>query len=127
MVSALQMLQRPEADYATLRAMGLGDPGLPPEWVEQVEIEAKYAGYIARQQQQVERMSRLERWQLPASLDYRRITGMRNEAVEKLERFRPATLGQASRIQGVNPADISVLMVHMEKARRRSTEEGNDI
>ncbi len=126
-VSALQMLQRPEVDYARLRAMGLGDPALPPEWVEQVEIEAKYAGYIARQKQQIERVSRLERWQLPPSLDYRRIIGMRNEAVEKLERFRPATLGQASRIQGVNPADISVLMVYLEKARRSSAEEGNNV
>jgi tRNA uridine 5-carboxymethylaminomethyl modification enzyme len=83
--------------------------------VEQVEIEAKYAGYITKQQRHVERMRRLERRAIPASFNYDAVIGLRNEARQKLARFRPATLGQAARIQGVNPADISLLLVHLER------------
>ena len=88
---------------------------LPKDVIEQVTIETKYEGYISKQHQQVERMQRLENKQIPTDFDYESITGLRNEARHKLTHFRPATVGQAGRIAGVNPADISVLLVHLEK------------
>jgi tRNA uridine 5-carboxymethylaminomethyl modification enzyme len=88
---------------------------LPPAVSEQVSIEVKYEGYISKQQQQVERMQRLENKPIPANFDYESIVGLRTEARQKLKHFQPATVGQAGRIAGVNPADISVLLVHLEK------------
>ncbi len=117
-VNALQFLRRPEVSYQAIQVLAPPPrPLLTPE-VEQVEIEAKYAGYIAKQQRQVERMKRLERRAIPADLNYDAVVGLRNEARQKLAHFRPATLGQAARIQGVNPADISLLLVHLEKGSR---------
>ncbi|MBC7263061.1 MAG: tRNA uridine-5-carboxymethylaminomethyl(34) synthesis enzyme MnmG [Chloroflexi bacterium] len=113
-VNALQYLRQPDADYEVIRALSPGE-GLPADVIEEVIIEAKYAGYIERQQHEVERMRRLEEWRIPEDFDYTEIVGLRNEAREKLNRFRPATVGQASRIQGVNPADISVLLVHLKR------------
>jgi tRNA uridine 5-carboxymethylaminomethyl modification enzyme len=84
--------------------------------VEQVTIEAKYGGYIARQAQQVERFQRLEHKQLPGDLDYRAMPQLRAEAREQFERVRPRSLGQAGRISGINPADIATLLVYL-KAR----------
>jgi len=114
-VNALQFLRRPEVTYRAIQVLAPPPRSLLPAEVEQVEIEAKYAGYIARQQRQVERMRRLERRPIPADFDYETVIGLRNEARQKLARFRPATIGQAGRIQGVNPADISLLLVHLEK------------
>jgi tRNA uridine 5-carboxymethylaminomethyl modification enzyme len=85
--------------------------------VEQVEIETKYQGYIERQMAEVERVRRLEEKAIPQEFDYDSITSFRKEAREKLKRFQPATLGQASRISGVTPADIAILLVHLEKAK----------
>jgi tRNA uridine 5-carboxymethylaminomethyl modification enzyme len=116
-VNALQFLRRPEVDYRAIEALAPPPQPLPLAAIEQVEIEAKYAGYIARQQRQVERMRRLETRRIPAAFDYEAVVGLRNEARQKLGRFRPATLGQAARIQGVNPADISLLLVHLERSR----------
>ena len=81
-----------------------------------MEIEAKYAGYIERQRRQVARARRLEEMTIPADLDYSAIVGIRNEAKEKMEQRRPATVGQASRLSGVNPADIAVLLVHLQRS-----------
>jgi len=120
--TALQLLSRPEVSYEALSRLGLAQPELAPEVEEQVSIEAKYDGYIQKQRRQVERLSRLENWRIPADFDYAGVMGIRNEAREKLQRFAPATLGQASRIQGVSPADISVLMVHLERLRRSAPE-----
>jgi tRNA uridine 5-carboxymethylaminomethyl modification enzyme len=118
-VNALQFLRRPEVSYRAIQVLAPPPrPLLPPE-VEQVEIEAKYAGYIAKQQRQVERMKRLERRSIPGDFNYDALVGLRNEARQKLAHFRPATVGQAARIQGVNPADISLLLVHLEKDRDR--------
>ena len=83
--------------------------------IEQVSIETKYEGYIVKQQQQVERVQRLESKAIPPDFDYDQIPGLRNEARLKLDHFRPSTVGQAGRIAGVNPADISILLVHLEK------------
>jgi tRNA uridine 5-carboxymethylaminomethyl modification enzyme len=80
-----------------------------------VSIETKYEGYIAKQQQHVERLRRLEGKKIPPGFDYDHLAGLRNEARQKLNHFRPATVGQAGRIAGVNPADISVLLIHLEK------------
>lgn len=115
-VNALQYLRRPEVSYGAIQVLAPPPQPLPPPEVEQVEIEAKYAGYIAKQQRHVERMRRLERRPIPAEFNYDTVLGLRNEARQKLARFRPATLGQAARIQGVNPADISLLLVHLERS-----------
>ncbi|MEW5957256.1 MAG: tRNA uridine-5-carboxymethylaminomethyl(34) synthesis enzyme MnmG [Chloroflexota bacterium] len=114
-VNAQQFLRRPEVTYEIIEALAPPVEPLPPAVIEQVNIETKYEGYIAKQQQHVERMRRLEHKAIPAGFDYDQIHGLRNEARQKLNRFRPATVGQAGRIAGVNPADISILLVHLEK------------
>jgi len=116
-VSALEFLRRPEVDYGVLNGLGFGEPGLGPDAVEQVEIEAKYEGYIERQLAEVERVRRLEERAIPEGFDYGAVSSLRTEARERLKRFRPATLGQATRIYGVTPSDIAILMVHLERVR----------
>jgi tRNA uridine 5-carboxymethylaminomethyl modification enzyme len=116
--SALELLRRQEMGYRELVEMGAGLPDVPEGVREQVEIEAKYEGYIARQQAQVERLQKLEERGLPQMLDYEAVTGLRHEARQRLSHFRPATLGQAGRIEGVTPADLAALLIHLEKARR---------
>ena len=116
-ISALEFLRRPEVNYQLLTDIGFGQPVLEPECVEQVEIETKYQGYIDRQIAEVERVRRLEEKAIPQGFDYDSITSFRKEAREKLKRFQPAMLGQASRISGVTPADIAILLVHLEKAK----------
>jgi tRNA uridine 5-carboxymethylaminomethyl modification enzyme len=116
-VSALEFLKRPEAGYDSLVKLGYGRDDLLSEWAEQVEVEAKYEGYIERQAAEVERIRRLEERAIPETFDYARVDGFRTEARERLSHFRPATLGQASRIYGVTPADVAILMVHLEKER----------
>lgn len=113
--NALQLLRRPGAVYDLVTALAPSPERLLPEAVEQVVIEARYAGYIERQKQEVERQRRLEEWPVPADLDYGSLAGLRAEAVERLTRFRPASVGQAARIEGVSPADISVLLVHLRR------------
>ncbi|HAL60838.1 MAG TPA: tRNA uridine-5-carboxymethylaminomethyl(34) synthesis enzyme MnmG, partial [Chloroflexi bacterium] len=112
-VNALQFLRRPETTYAMIEALVPSPQPLSPEAIQEVAVVAKYAGYIERQRREVERAKRLEERGIPDDFDYEAIVGMRKEAQEKLKRFRPATVGQASRIQGVNPADISVLLVYL--------------
>jgi tRNA uridine 5-carboxymethylaminomethyl modification enzyme len=118
-VNALQFLRRPEATYAMLHTLAPAGERLEPDAAQQVTIEAKYAGYIEKQLLQVERMRRLENHRIPDSFDYESVAGMRMEAQEKLSRFRPATVGQASRISGVNPADISVLLIYLARPSAR--------
>ncbi|MBI2888266.1 MAG: tRNA uridine-5-carboxymethylaminomethyl(34) synthesis enzyme MnmG [Chloroflexi bacterium] len=116
--SAAELLKRPDVSYRQLQALDMGLTDLPEDVAEQAEIELKYAGYIRKQQAQVERVRKLEDRRIPQELDYGEIRSLSREAREKLERFRPATLGQASRLLGVTPADIAVLLVHLEKGRR---------
>ena len=111
------LLKRPENSYESLADLDPRRPKLPPAVTEAVEIEIKYAGYLRRQERQVEEMKRLEGWALPAGLDYESMEGLRLEAREKLSQIRPLNLGQASRISGVSPADIAALMVHLEKEK----------
>ena len=117
-VNALQFLRRPEVTYEVINSLAPPAEPLPGPVIEQVSIETKYEGYIAKQQQHVERVLRLEHKSIPPDFDYERISGLRAEARQKLSHFRPATVGQAGRIAGVNPADISVLLVHLERGSR---------
>ncbi|MCB0209576.1 MAG: tRNA uridine-5-carboxymethylaminomethyl(34) synthesis enzyme MnmG [Anaerolineae bacterium] len=113
--NALQFLRRPDVDYDVIASLAPPPEPLPADVIEQVTIETKYEGYIDKQYQHVERMRRLESKTIPANFNYEAITGLRNEARQKLIHFQPATVGQAGRIAGVNPADISVLLIHLEK------------
>lgn len=116
-VSAEELLRRPEVSYGLLAELGYGG-GVSGEIGSLVEMEIKYAGYIRKQEMAVARFRRLEERELPGWLDYKRLEGLSREAREKLERVRPRTLGQAARISGVSPADISVLMVYLEQRGR---------
>lgn len=118
-VPALEILRRPEITYADLIALGLGDESLSPEVSQQVEIQVKYEGYIKQQWEQAARMEKIENRLLPEAIDYGEISGLRNEAKQKLAQVRPVSVGQASRISGVNPADISVLLIYLESQRRK--------
>jgi tRNA uridine 5-carboxymethylaminomethyl modification enzyme len=114
-VNARQFLRRPEVKYEVIACLVPPPRPLADDVIEQVTIETKYEGYIAKQQQHVERVQRLENRKIPPDFDFETITGLRNEARQKLNHFRPATVGQAGRIAGVNPADISVLLIYLEK------------
>ena len=109
------LVRRPKLTYDDLAPLDPDRPALPRAVTEQVEISLKYAGYIARQQRQVEEMRRLEGRLLPEDLDYQALTGLRLEARQKLANLRPRSLGQASRISGVSPADVAALMIHLER------------
>ena len=111
----VDLLRRPENTYEGLAAADRGRPDLPPDVTEAVEIAVKYQGYIDRQLRQVEEQRKMEDRPLPPDLDYLSMAGLRLEARQKLDRIRPLNLGQASRISGVSPADIAVLMLQLEK------------
>ncbi len=107
------LIRRPELDYEMLAELDEGRPELPEDVREQVNIHIKYEGYIERQKKQVQQFMKLEKRSLPEDIDYEKVPNLRNEARQKLSRFRPVSLGQASRISGVSPSDISVLMVYL--------------
>lgn len=113
------LIRRPQLGYRELAAFDPERPDLPDRIAEQVETEIKYEGYIKKQLDQVERMQKLEQTRLEEDLDYSAIQGLRLEAREKLSRVRPHSLGQASRISGVSPADISVLIIYLEQQGRQ--------
>ncbi|MEE8705648.1 MAG: FAD-dependent oxidoreductase, partial [Oscillospiraceae bacterium] len=113
------LLKRPELSYKALEPIDTTRPDFPEAIFENVEIELKYEGYIRRQKSEIEEMRRLEGKQLPKGTDYQTITGLRSEAQEKLNCVRPANIGQASRISGVSPADISVLLIWLQKESRK--------
>ena len=120
--SLADFLRRPEMDYAKLASL-FGLERLAPEVEEQLEIAIRYEGYIKKQQEQVERLEHLESRRLPVDLDYALVPSLRDEAREKLAAVRPLSVGQASRISGVSPADISVLLIWLEQERRRRRED----
>lgn len=120
--SLLDLLRRKEVTYSKLQ-QAFDLPELAPQVAEQAEIFAKYEGYITKQRQEVERFMKLENKRLPDDIDYRAIKELSREAAEKLDKVRPANIGQASRISGVSPADISVLMIALELKRRKEQEE----
>lgn len=116
-VNALQFLRRPGVGYADVAALAPPPAPLAPETATEVEVEAKYAAYIDKQRDQVARMRSLEDRHISPDLDYDAVHGLRNEARDRLGTARPATVGQASRMAGVNPADIAVLLVHLERRK----------
>lgn len=111
------LIRRPELDYDKLAEIDTDRPDLPAEVTEQVNILIKYDGYISRQIKQVEKFKKLEKKKLPEKFDYNEISGLRIEAQQKLNEFQPLNIGQASRISGVTPADISVLLVYLEQLK----------
>jgi tRNA uridine 5-carboxymethylaminomethyl modification enzyme len=114
-------LRRPDVNYANLMTLRVGDASVDagvadPAVIEQVEIQAKYQGYIDRQAEEVAKSLENEETELPETIDYSRISGLSAEIRQKLTRHRPQTIGQASRIQGMTPAAISILLVHLKRA-----------
>jgi tRNA uridine 5-carboxymethylaminomethyl modification enzyme len=110
----MDMLRRPEVDIVNLMQF-LESQEDDEEVLEQVAVQAKYSGYIDRQQTEIDRTLRYEHWKLPEDVDYSQVSGLSNEVSEKLKKQRPQTLGQASRIPGITPAAISLLLVHLKK------------
>lgn len=117
-VELASLLRRPEVTYEMIEKMSPPPEELPQEVKEQVEIQLKYSGYIQKQWQQVNKMKKMERKKIPEDIDYTQIKGISSEAREKLNRVRPISVGQASRISGVSPADISVLLVYLEQGKK---------
>ncbi len=119
--SALDLLRRPELDYATLVTVPAFGPAVgDPAVAEQVEIETKYSGYLERQREEIARQRRSENAVIESAFDYALVRGLSSELRQKLEQVRPQTIGQAQRIPGMTPAAISLLLVHLERARRSS-------
>jgi tRNA uridine 5-carboxymethylaminomethyl modification enzyme len=116
------LLRRPELAYADIALISPGSEQLAREVAEQVEIQTKYEGYIARQLAQVERFEKLEDRSLPQDIDYAQIKGLSIEAKQKLAAIRPVSVGQAGRISGVSPADVSVLLIYIEQKRRERSQ-----
>ncbi|MCM1102982.1 MAG: tRNA uridine-5-carboxymethylaminomethyl(34) synthesis enzyme MnmG [Clostridium sp.] len=120
--SLAELMCRPELSYETLGSLDRERKPLPDAVIEQVEIEIKYEGYIARQLRQVEQFHKMEKKKLPEDMDYDDVGSLRLEARQKLKQFRPINVGQASRISGVSPSDISVLLVYLEHHARKNVE-----
>lgn len=117
-ISLTELIRRPELNYDMLAPVDKGRPDLSYEVREQVNINIKYDGYIKRQMKQVKQFKKLENKKLPPEFDYNQISGLRMEAQQKLNLYQPVSIGQASRISGVSPADISVLLVYLEQMKR---------
>lgn len=115
-----ELLKRPELNYPLTAELDPDRPSLPDRVWEQVEVQIKYEGYIKKQIAQVEQFKKTERKLIPEDIDYHQINGLRLEAVEKLTDIQPKSIGQASRISGVSPADLSVLLIYLEQNRRQS-------
>lgn len=122
-IKMADLLRRPELNYQELAEIDSDRPILNRFEAEQVEIQIKYDGYISRQMKQVEQFQKLENKKLPSDIDYHTIDGLRIEARQKLNELRPMSLGQASRISGVSPADVSVLMIYLEQQKLKRTQE----
>ena len=114
---ALDLLRRPEMDYRKLVSVeGIGPGAEDPLVSEQLEIQVRYSGYLGRQQEDIERRRRHEGMPIPEDFEYGRVRGLSSEVREKLERVKPDTIGQASRIPGITPAAVSLLLVHLKRA-----------
>lgn len=117
--SVEELLRRPEINYKELEPYDGNRPAdLSDEIIEYIEIELKYEGYIQKQLQQIKKFKQMEHKILPEDIDYESIDGLRIEARQRLNKLRPHSIGQASRIYGVSPADISVLLIYLEKRKR---------
>ncbi|MDQ0158383.1 tRNA uridine-5-carboxymethylaminomethyl(34) synthesis enzyme MnmG [Alkalibacillus salilacus] len=116
-VLAVDLLRRPEMTYETIVQLAPHDHELPADVEEQVEIQVKYEGYIKKSNQQVDKMRKMENKKIPENLDYDDVDNLATEARERLKRVRPLSVGQASRVSGVNPADVSILLVYLEQGK----------
>ncbi|PYZ96256.1 tRNA uridine-5-carboxymethylaminomethyl(34) synthesis enzyme MnmG [Alteribacter lacisalsi] len=116
-INATLLLKRPEISYSHVAKLAPPETALDEDVAEQVEIQVKYQGYIAKQMEQVEKLKKMENKKLPEDLDYFAINGLASEAKQKLSEVRPLSMAQASRVSGVNPADVSVLLVYLEQGR----------
>ena len=116
-VLANEFLRRPEVTYAEMLQFIEANETLKPKEIEQVEIQIKYEGYIKKALEKVEKLKRMEAKRIPENIDYAAINGLATEAKQKLQKIQPETIAQASRISGVNPADISILMVYIEQGK----------
>ena len=122
-ITLADLLRRPGFHYIDLERYGLGNPTLNQGEKEGAEIDIKYSGYLARQQHQIEQITRQANRQLPADLDYNTIDTLSKEAREKLTRVKPLTIGQAARTGGVNPADINALLIYLELRKTKTESE----
>ena len=114
-----ELLKRTELTYDLLEKIDENRPKLDKMEAEEVQIQVKYEGYIKMQEAQVEGFKKLEKKIIPQEIDYKKIKGLRIEAMQKLDKFRPHSVGQASRISGVSPADISVLLIYLEQKKKK--------
>ena len=120
-----ELIRRPELNYDLLAPLDPNRPVLLKGVAEQVNINVKYEGYINRQKKQIEQFKKMEKKKIPENFSYKEVPSLRIEARQKLELYRPVSIGQASRISGVSPADISVLVVYLEQQRRKQHIERN--
>lgn len=118
-IRMIDLLKRPQLTYENLSKLDVNRPSLDESIFEQIEVEIKYEGYIKKQQEQIENMKRLEEKKLPENIEYSKVFGLRLEAIEKLDKVKPQNIGQASRISGVSPADISVLLIWLSQNSRK--------
>ena len=114
-----ELLKRPELDYKKLEKIDKNRPKLSLQEQEEVEIQVKYEGYIKLQEAQVEKFKKLEEKILPEDIDYEEIKGISLEGRQKLNKFKPHSIGQASRISGVSPADVSVLLIYLQQLNNK--------
>ena len=114
-----ELIRRPELDYKKIEPIDTDRKELPEDVIEQVTINIKYSGYVERQKKQVKNFKKLENKKIPENFDYKKVKSLRIEAMQKLELYRPINIGQASRISGVSPADISVLLIYMEQHKNK--------
>ncbi|MDD6856965.1 MAG: tRNA uridine-5-carboxymethylaminomethyl(34) synthesis enzyme MnmG [Lachnospiraceae bacterium] len=121
--SLAELIKRPELSYEVVAEFDENRKPIPEDVIEQININLKYDGYIKRQLRQVEQFKKMEKKKLSDNIDYSQINGLRNEAKQKLNMYKPVSIGQASRISGVSPADISVLLIHLEQTKNKP--EGN--
>ena len=113
-----ELIRRPELDYEKIKELDKDREELPYDVIEQVNINIKYNGYIERQKKQVKNFKKLENKKIPDNFDYTKVKSLRIEAVQKLQFYKPINIGQASRISGVSPADISVLLIYLEQMKK---------
>jgi tRNA uridine 5-carboxymethylaminomethyl modification enzyme len=125
-VRMIELLKRPQLGYEDLAEFDPSRPKLKYSLVNKLEVEIKYSGYIRVQQEQIDKMRKLESKSLPENIDYKTIKGLRLEAQEKLNKFKPLNVGQAGRISGVNPADVSVLLVWLASKEHGSRGDNNE-
>ena len=120
-INLATLLTRPEVTYSQTFSLDPNRPELPTEVTEQVEIQIKYAGYIKRQEIQVKRFKKLENYKIPKDIDYFKLHGISHEGKERFSEIQPISLGQAKRIPGITPADITALMINIEKMKKQQS------